>query len=119
MSDYDEDRAAIVAGLKRWALGMYNTQTAVAFIAATNESLEGRPWVRRTKHSFTDEEMYYFDWERFDKYAGGMSGGEYATWSLVRSLHEGELNEHLWRMDPNRGEAFAKAIANCRENWPH
>ena len=109
-------REEIIAGLKRWAQGTYNTQAAVTFLADTDEPLN-RPWVHRTKHSFTDETMYWLDWERFDKSTDGLSGGEYATWMLARSLHEGELNDNLWRLDLDRTEAFVTAIKNCRQDW--
>lgn len=112
------ERDEIIAGLERWAKGTYNTQAAVRFIAVTNEPLD-RVWVCESKHMFTDETMYYFDWDRFDEHSGGISGGEYATWALVRSLHEGELNEQLWRLDPARSAVFGDAIARCREEWPH
>lgn len=126
MSDRDE----IVAGLKRWAIGSYPDQAAVLFLAATDEPLT-RVWVKRAEgdaHKWVDggwvevehpEPRYWLDWDAFDKHNGGLSGGEYATWWLARSLcaRDGELNEHLWRLDPDRTEAFAGAIAHCRENW--
>lgn len=109
-------RDEIVAGLKRWATGSYPEQTAVTYLAATNEPLT-RVWVKRTDYS--GPESYWLDWEAFDQYGGGLSGGEYATWALARSLcgKAGELNEHLFRLDPERTEAFAHAIAHCRDNW--
>jgi hypothetical protein len=111
------NRDEIVAGLKRWAIGSYPAQAAVTFLAATNEPLS-RVWVRQADgERFTFEEMYYLDWEAFDKYGGGLSGGEYATWHLARSLHEGELMEHLWRLDPDRSADFAEAISRCRQDW--
>ena len=108
------ERDEIVAGLKRWAVGSLPTQAAVTFLAGTNEPLD-QPWV-----VFNDqwsEVRYWLDWEAFDKHDGGLSGGEYATWALARSLDRGELNEHLYRLDPSRTAAFADAIARCKEGW--
>lgn len=107
-------REEIVDGLKRWALGSYPAQAAVTFLAGTDERLT-RVWVRRAER--TDEVRYYLDWEAFDQYGGGLSGGEYATWALARSLHVGELEEQLWRLDPARTAAFAVAILNARKDW--
>lgn len=109
-------REEIVAGLKRWAIGSYPDQTAVEFLAGTDEPL-ARVWVRKAEA--WGEDRYWLDWETFDEHGGGLSGGEYATWALARSLCDraGELNEHLWRLDPARTAAFASAIAHCRENW--
>jgi len=109
-------REEIIEGLKRWARGSLPAQAAVTFLAGTDESLN-RAWVRQADRP--DAVQYWLDWDVFDAYNGGLSGGQYATWALARSLHEGELNEHLWRLDPARSHAFAVAIASARENWPH
>jgi hypothetical protein len=109
-------REQIVEGLKRWARGYYPAQAAVTFLAATNEPLT-RVWVQPTP--VDGVESYWINWDEFDDHSGVLSGGEYATWALAHSLHEGELNEHLWRIDPDRSHAFAVAIATARENWTH
>jgi hypothetical protein len=108
-------REEIVEGLKRWARGSLPAQTAVTFVAATNEPLD-RMWVIPDPFR---EGNYYLDWDAFDMYSGGLSGGEYATWALARSLHRGELDDHLFRLDPARQDAFAQAIARCREQWSY
>jgi hypothetical protein len=110
-----DTREQIVEGLKRWAIGWYPTQAAVIFLAAGNQSLD-RIWVKSTLVDGQDG-GYWLDWEAFDAYAGGLSGGEYAFWALARSLMEGEFSEHLWRLDPDNQAAFALAIARCREDW--
>jgi hypothetical protein len=107
-------RAEIVAGLKRWARGSYPEQAAITFLIGTDEPLT-RAWVRRVER--VDEVRYWLDWDTFDAYGGGLSGGEYATWQLTRSLCKGELSDHLWRLDPARSHAFLVAIALSREDW--
>jgi hypothetical protein len=61
----------------------------------------------------------WFDAERLDDALtsgelGYMSGGEIATWQLVSSLFNGELNRAYWRLDPQRQEAFTKALETFR-----
>jgi len=117
ISPYQLERLEIIEGLKRWALGSYPEQTAVLFLAATNEPLT-RVWVQRSD-AYSDGPRYWLNWDTFNEHGGVLSGGEWATWALARSLcsPEGELYQNLWRMDPARGEAFAAAIVRSRENW--
>ena len=39
-----------------------------------------------------------------------MSGGQYATWALARSIMAGELHAQFWRLDGDRRQAFARAL---------
>jgi hypothetical protein len=43
---------------------------------------------------------------------GYMSGGERATWNLVRSILEGELNDTFWSLDATRKASLLRALGN-------
>lgn len=110
-----DPRDVIVGGLREWAQGNLTAMAAVKFVAATDEPLD-RVWVVKAE-GFRGN-RYYFDWDLFTLHGGTLSGGEYATWALAQSLHRGELDDWLWRLDPDRTAAFAEAVRTSKDDWP-
>jgi hypothetical protein len=108
----NDTRDDVAAGLRGWARGALHLMAAVEFLLETGTTLSPH-LVKPTGY----ERKYYLDVfhdevddaEWADRIAG-MSGGQKATWTLVRSLCDGELSDTFWRLDVERKLAFVAAL---------
>jgi hypothetical protein len=99
----------VYAHLREWAAGSLPIMAAVEFLASIPVSLYvGHPMIRGSHHYYLD--VFELDDDEWSDRTGHMSGGEQATWQLVRSIVEGELGECFWRLDGHRQHAFLYAL---------
>lgn len=95
--------------LRAWAKGMLPMMAAVDFLIDCNQ-LSGA-----YVHVEGDTAWYDFNQLDEDLTAGRLnflSGGEQATLKLAISLRYGEIENNFWRLDPERREAFIRALTN-------
>lgn len=107
--------------LREWARGSLPCMAAVDFLIDTGTRLYvGHPMIATEREGdrawldvfgFNDPEREELDMIWTER-VGGMSSGERATWELVRSICDGELNEWWWRLDGTRKAAFLRGLAN-------
>lgn len=98
--------------LRKWAKGSLPMMAAVEFLI-------GADALRSIPAGFVQDD----DWLWLDSQAiadglehgtGYLSSGERATWRLVSSMLNGELNATFWSLDPDRQAAFANALHQPR-----
>jgi hypothetical protein len=118
----------IAIALQFWARGSLPHQAAVEFLIATGTRLYPRHPMLAHENEHGERgagvlggiqywwiDVWGPDGEDLAEDAwlarlGGMSGGEFATWTLIRSLLVGELQANFWRLDGSRKRAFIEAL---------
>lgn len=99
----------IHAGLIAWAEGSYPHQAAVEFLIGIGTLYPGHPMLERWGDKVRLD-VYEVDKREWARRVGTMSGGEWAGWTLVRSILAGELGDCLWRLDGERSRLLLAAL---------
>jgi hypothetical protein len=109
----NDTRDDVAAGLRAWARGALNLMAAVEFLLETGATLSPhlvRPTGYEGKYYRLDVFHDEVDDAEWAERIAGMSGGQVATWTLVRSLCDGELSVTFWRLDVEHKLAFVAAL---------
>lgn len=105
----ESTETSLAERLQAWARGSLPYMAAVEFVIATGTDVTAmvrddgeRAWL----------DVFEFDDDEWSSRVGWMSGGQRATWELVRSIVDGELDEWFWRLDGHRKSALLNALAH-------